>query len=447
MKKDAAQGASTTAQAAAQPAQAQESSVPLNAANLQQQQQQLDKAAQVSSNRNSQVPAAPTSAQAPFSFAPSPHGAGLPMYNQKPPAVTQESLQLPARKKQKQNNTPGAGQDTPGSTASPLLTKAISPEARRPHGSHNKPGRATLVCPQINCDRHSAAAGFDKEEDRKRHIEEEHVKPLQDPLKFVEENLRSTMNLDAQGRPKTTLAPASDAATAPSPAVMIKAGSKQGQTPNLKAASTPSGSAATPMMRQASMNRQSSSMGKNVSQANSKPQAVPKDSPVQNQKPVENRQGVATAQEVPAVDPWANTINPVDLFQQFSEFDSGTGLAISDMNVYRSITPNDTPESSKDGISEPNSDISDGVNLDINLDIFDDSWPAFGVSDAEAMGSMNMNMNMDMNMDDFVVTGEDLSMFEEEKPSFMMRSWDDVDVGAFDQPFVMDTSLFSFDAN
>ena len=35
------------------------------------------------------------------------------------------------------------------------------------------------------------------------------------------------------------------------------------------------------------------------------------------------------------------------------------GRAISDINVYRSVTPNDTPDSSRSGISEPYSDLSD----------------------------------------------------------------------------------------
>jgi len=117
-----------------------------------------------------------------------------------------------------------------------------------------------------------------------------------------------------------------------------------------------------------------------------------------------------------AVDPWADaTIDPLSIFQNFQALESRTGGAISDMNIYRSITPNDTPDSSKDGLSEPNSDNSDRVGFGINLDIFDDNWLPFG-SDADFLADMaSFNVNHE----------KDLLMFEEDKPAPMFQYWDE----------------------
>jgi len=74
-----------------------------------------------------------------------------------------------------------------------------------------------------------------------------------------------------------------------------------------------------------------------------------------------------------AEDPWANSIiDPQDLLASL-----GSSLAfggsqppsfLADVGMYRSLTPNDTPESSKDSrASEPNTDISEEVHLDLDL--------------------------------------------------------------------------------
>jgi hypothetical protein len=69
-------------------------------------------------------------------------------------------------------------------------------------------------------------------------------------------------------------------------------------------------------------------------------------------------------------DPWANAaVDHRDLFQAFSPFETDTGCAISDMNVYRSMAPIDTPTLSLSGSSEPNSVVSEGVEFDIDQDI------------------------------------------------------------------------------
>lgn len=216
---------------------------------------------------------------------------------------------------------------------------------------------------------------------------------------------------------------------------MVASGSKQGQTPNVKTETTPA--AGTPMNRQASMNRQGSAVSarpntqsKNgaAKDATAKPQVGQKD--LGNQAP----------QETSTLVPWANaTIDPHDLLHSFQPFETGAGGAISDLNVYRSITPNDTPESSKDGVSEPNTDISEGVGLDINLDVFDDGWMPFGPSETDGFFDMNSyNVN----------SVDDLTMFDDDQQMVNLQPWDDMmDISALDKPFSFDNSLYSMQAD
>jgi hypothetical protein len=409
-------------QAAAQPPQAAQAPTPLNAANLQQQQQQL-KMHQRSNSRSSHTPAAPTSAQPPMGFgATSPHGA--PSYLNSN-TLTQEKMHIPARKKQKQNSTPVPGQGTPGSNASPQVPKAASPELKRQ--AEAKSQTKALTCPDADCDRSTVT--FESEDALKAHNFEEHIKPLSDPVKFAQENLASGLGLDSQGNSKKPISQEPAHTAAPTSAKMISGNSKQGHTPNIKESTSAAG---TPMNRQVSMHRQGSAAGgkpnvqSNGKDAASKPQPASKDSTKQPE-----------AQLSATVDPWANaTIDPNELYQSFQPFESGAGGAISDMNVYRSITPNDTPESSKDGVSEPNSDISEGVGLDINLDILDEKWMPFGPTDADALFDMN---NFNVNGGD-----DDLLMFDDDQTAANFGSWDDmVDASALDKPFSFDSNFFS----
>jgi len=393
-----------------QPVPAQSMPTPLNAANLHQR----------SNSRSSHTPAAPTSSQPPFQFgATSPHGA--PSYIGKS-TVTQDNLHIPARKKQKQ--TSGPGQSTPGSTSSPQVTKA-SPDVKRQQPESKPQVKSSLCCP--DCERHNV--GLDSEEALKLHREEEHIKPLSDPLKYSQENLASILGLDAQGQSKKP------ASSKPAASKMTASNSKQGQTPDIKGEGTPGG---TPMNRQVSMNRQGSAVS---GKYNPPPKSVPaKDARFQSgQKDSTKQQESQPQQETVTLDPWANTtIDPHELLQSFQPFETGAGGAISDLNVYRSITPNDTPESSKDGVSEPNSDISEGVGLDINLDIWDDSWMPFGPSETDGLYDMN---NFDANREDMVMMDDDPSKIN-------YQSWDDmVDPSAFDKQFSFDTSFYSMQAD
>jgi hypothetical protein len=379
----------------AQPAQpVAPTTAPLNAANLQQQQQQLNKLHQrTGNNRAAPAPAAPTSSQPPFQFgATSPHGAAK--YSDTTPPVTQENLHIPARKKQRPNNA--AAQNAAGSSATPRTTKPVSPVTKRQPAPEAKP-KPSLSCPEPECER--LHLSFDTQEALKNHTEQEHVRPLADPAKYAHDKLARVLEWDTQSQPKKPDGPAATKAA----------------TPNTKSETTPAADA-TPMNRQVSMSRQGTSGSKGVE---SKSNAADRKT--------------ASTQAVKEVDPWADhTIDPLSLFQNIAP-ESGALGAISDMSVYRSITPNATPESSKDGVSEPNSDVSEGVGLDINLDIFDDTWQPFG-SDADFLADMNSFNSRNQ---------QELAVLEDD-PSLVFTSWDDlVDPTVLDKPFKFDNSLFS----
>lgn len=398
------EGGQAHAQAASSPQPVQPvgaTTAPLNAANLQQQQQQLNKMHQRAGNRTAAAPAAPTSSQPPFQFgATSPHGAAK--YSGTTPPLTQENLHLPARKKQRPNNNAPA-QNTPGSNASPRTSKPLSPEVKRQQIPDAKPRpRPSFQCLEPECV--PFQINFDTQEALKIHTEQEHVRPLTDPAKYAYDKLASVLEWDSQKGLKKADGPT------PTPTAA------KGATPNTKSETTPAGDG-TPMNRQVSMSRQGMS----------------------NVKGSDPSKGSAAEQKAlskpaaPEADPWADqTIDPLAIFQNIVP-ESGALGAIGDMGVYRSITPNDTPESSKDGLSEPNSDVSEGVNLDINVDIFDESWQPFG-SDADFMADMTGFNNP---------SELDLAMLDDD-PSLIFTSWDDlVDPPDFDKPFKFDSSLFS----
>jgi len=371
--------------------------IPLNAANLQQQQKQLMNH-QKAPSRSSNAPAAPTSTQPPFLFgAQSPHGT--PAYGNGKQSVTQADLKIPPRKRPKTGNNVSAESGTPGSMASPTLNKTVSPELKRQNIADTKQqaqARPMLCCSEPDCDRHKV--GFENEEALKLHREEEHIKPLSNPLKYAQENLAAVLGLDSEGHPKTS----------PSGEKMVQSESRQGQTPNIKAG--------TPMSRQDSMIRQASSTGK----PSTKPQT-------------ETGKAPAVSQPAVLADPWANTtIDPQELFATFQGFETSAGGGISDMNVYRSITPNESPESNSTAVTDT-SDISDGVNLDISLDLsFDESWMPFGGSDVNGLADLN----------NFDFGNEDMSFpLEDDLPMANYMSWDDTQQ-EFNKPFEFDTSMY-----
>ncbi|KAI1372975.1 hypothetical protein F4677DRAFT_232668 [Hypoxylon crocopeplum] len=404
---------------------------PLNAANLERQTQALNKMHQRTGSKNGQPPAAPTTAQPPFPFgAQSPNGQ--PTYIGKP-AITATDLHLPARKKVKTGPQSGLGSGGPSANTSPRVQKAPSPEmVRRSAPTDMKAAKLQFQCPELGCEAHGI--GFATEEAQRHHIEEEHVKPYQNPLQFATENLAAALGLDPSGKPKV---PTDASTTAPgvlqlSAPPMTNHLSKQGQTPTSRAE-------ATPMSREPSMKRQGSAAGSKPAELTKTvagKMGTPKvDSGIKGGDGATGQAKAEDGRSHPFDSAWqAATIDPQDLFQKLGGVEGGGGGAISDMNVYRAITPNDTPESSKDSAgSEPNSDISEGVTLNLNVDIdmgFN-VWQPFGGGPYVDLDSTEMDLS-------------DIDLAGTEGPLMPAFSWDDVNPD-YSKPFALDTSQYLMD--
>lgn len=394
---------------ASRPAQPQPA--PLNAANLEKQNQALNKNSHQRPSSKSGPPPAPTTAtgQAPFQFgAPSP--AGQPTYLRQN-TITQSDLTLPARKRPKTGTHSGAPSANQSANASPQVQKQPSPEmVKRAAPVETKaPPKPQFLCPEPGCDANNI--GFQTEEARQRHLDEEHIKPREDPMKFVSDNLAAALGLDSEGHATAPSKTPGTGVSGQSPAPhMTKDSSKQGQTPAGRNEAAP------------------------MSRGSSKRKLAP--------PTMEMADGTAKAADgadatfAPLADNlWSGTIDPQDLLQSIG-FESGGGGAIADMGVYRSITPNDTPESSnsKEG-SEPNSDVSEGVTLNLTLDMGFETWNPFDGSQGLDMGSGEMNL-IDLN---------DQNSYAE-KAFNELTSWDDANAASeFSQPFALDTSLYSLD--
>lgn len=327
---------------------------PLNEANLAKQTQALSKMHQRSNSRGGQPPAAPTSAQPPFPFgAASPDGK--PLWAA-PTPLTQDNLQIPAARKRVKTNNQTSSPVVSSQHASPQ-PKVLSPELKRqePRAAPSKPA---FVCTEPGCE--LAGSGFPTEDARKQHHQEVHVLPYQNPQQFLEQSVAAAFGLDEHGLSKTQLRP----------------------------------EAATPMSRETSTKGQSNAPGGPVTQAvsaddkmtaGSKP--ADKDTPGQG--------ATLPHQSQVAVDPLANTtIDPQSLMAPvLNLFDASAGGAISDMSLYRSTTPNeDTPDSSaskESGASEPNSDIPETANLEIDM-----NWANYdGSTLVNGMAAFDMDLN------------------------------------------------------
>lgn len=367
--KRASQGSAATAQPGGQrPTQPGPAPAPLSAANLEKQTQALRQAQNRTSAKPGQPPAAPTTAQPPFQFGANTSPAGNPEYFSEQ-RITQANLAIPPRKKAKTTapqKSPSMGQQQQGASAPSPQVKAPSPTVGRKVEPTKVPPK--LTCPEPGCE--MSTAGFQSEEALNAHCQEEHVKPYENPYGFLREHMTATLGLDAQGHPKPSPKPSGQEAAPLAAPPMSASLSKQGQTPRTKTEP-----AATPMSREASMRRQGSAAGGKAGEGVGTPGriATPR---LGDGRPAAVRQEAGAPQTVLIEDPWLNsTIDPRGLFAPVgSALDLVTGNIMADFGTYRSTTPNDTPESSKDsGVSEPTSDIPEGSALDIDMNLLIDN--------------------------------------------------------------------------
>ncbi|TRX91330.1 hypothetical protein FHL15_007752 [Xylaria flabelliformis] len=404
--------------ASARPSAPTSQPAPLNAANLEKQTQALNRMHQRNNSRAGQPPPPPTTAQPPFSFgAQSPDGR--PTYAGGP-AVTQDNLQLPARKKPKTEAKAGAGPNQTGSSAnaSPQGQKLSSPEMnKRQAASEARPAKSQFRCTDPYCDFRSI--GFPTAEALQKHTQEEHVKPAEDPMRFAVDGLAEVLGLHTNGKPKH-VAPISGNVSSPGDV------SKRAQTPPIKADLANS--------RELSMKRQGSMTGskpneliKTIAGKAGTPKPDPNSKAVDGTAFITTANGGAVSQAALGEFMGA-TIDPQDLLSAVTGLETGGNGAILDMNVYRSLTPNDTPESSKDSAtSELNSDVSEGVALNVTLDMGFGTWDPFALGheppivDLENYGPMPTVPYPDF-------------------------SWDEVQPD-FDKPFALDTSFFSLETS
>lgn len=260
------------------------------------------------------------------------------------------------------------------------------------------------------------ALGFQTEEARTAHVQEEHLKPFENPYGFLQEHMAAAMGLDSQGKPKPCPKPSGQGGPTPNAPPMSAGRSMQGQT----ATSRPE---STPMSRDATMRRQGSAAGGRPGEkigntgrnAGAKTDAAP---PVGDGRLAAGIQG-------------AGTVDPQDLFANLgNSLDSVSGNFMSDFGTYRSVTPNDTPESNKDSVvSEPTSDIPEGAVLDIAM-------------------TMDNALDLDllMNMDNFGVETHDEGNNEMLSEQLLRFPLEDV-LKDFSGPFRVDTSRYFMDAS
>lgn len=252
----------------------------LTPANLQQQQEALQRfrAASVPKNQGNKPPDAPTTTHAPFSFG-SQSPQGIPqLYNPQKNELTQDKLVLPPTKKRKGNQranasaTPTQAQSNATPQKTPTTSKVILAESQ---GGNASP---SIKCTVADC----KSAAFTSKIQLDKHIKDAHeVKDEQitDPLDYVLVGLREVLNLDIHGKSKPSI-PKSSPETLQGPIMKASVSSqnlavvkKEGATPQPKASG------------------QTSQARTSVSTS------------AQDKKP----QSTSTAQATPAMDAWATT--------------------------------------------------------------------------------------------------------------------------------------------
>ena len=360
----------------------------LSAANLQHQQETLNKARAANlqksnANNSNRAPDAPTTSHAPFSFrGQSPQGVPhtWPAKNE----LTQEKLTLPPLpKKRKPNNVPSPStpaQAPPVAAVNKLSPpgKSESPDAQRTPAIH-----LVIKCPIAHCE--TGTVGFSNKADLERHIADTHepkesiIKDPLDAAAYAIESMRLALNLDEHGRCK----PLQEQKAEPMQAQAMKASlSAQGQ-------GSVKQEAATPMSRNPTQTGPSPS-----SNLLKTPQAAaniktPASDTKSNSKDLK---AVASGKSPAAVspDPWASShVKPEWFKQVFSEVSDLNRPVSNDLIVdwleRNPCTPSTSPSSgvpSKDSPHKSDISANDTLNINVNGDDwlppewFDDGLPS-----------------------------------------------------------------------
>ncbi len=375
---------------------------PLNAENLQQQQQALQMARKASLQkqrvRDSRPPAAPTSSQPPF-----PIGAASPQYFI-PNELTQEKLKFPPAKKRKGNqqgsaaSTPAQALGTPGSSGSPQLTKVGSPEMQRHTSSKLVEAPSAFKCPVENCE--SKVKSFSTQMALADHIFEVHEtkeQPIEDPLSWAIEGVALGLGLDINGKKKPSVDDADASKKAGGAPKMQATLSKQGETPKLKQeVATPANGVTTPMVRPSTQTGPSPS-----SNLLKTPQTTVTKTPgpgASGVKTLASRSSKGEFAKTPAPnavssirrsptppEPWADSsIKPDDLVQCFDGLDTLQVIGPF-AQMQASLTPASTQSGNSRGDKKDSpreSDISENDQLQINIATGDEPfWNPFGLYD------------------------------------------------------------------
>ncbi|OJD28835.1 zinc finger c2h2-type protein [Diplodia corticola] len=388
----------------------------LNAVNLEKLRQEQLQRSRAPSNAGVKPPAAPTSAQPPFSFGggQSPNGAPLYAPNAANP-LTPEKLKLPQNKKRK--TAPGMSatstpSQTPVQTTSPLVGNKPSPEMTRREGLQQQqavPAKPRFLCPHPACD-HSAR-GFETKDELENHVKDAHAK-VEDPLQFAIDAVNEGLGLNPDGtaKPKAETNAVLRGKPAP-PMPKQQLATKPGQTPQIKAeAGTPAtGAGATPMNRVPTQNgiKNSPSASFKVSQMAVKGQTPGSSgAPAMHRTPSKAAKDTNKAADVamedqsapkPPGNPWDEC--PIssdqlqfmfadeDVAKAMLELPNSAFIAKEDLEREerqknkekvepRSTTPATTPSpaSTKDSKETGSSDISENDKLNITIASDDAEW-------------------------------------------------------------------------
>ncbi|KAK2765523.1 hypothetical protein FQN54_008377 [Arachnomyces sp. PD_36] len=370
-----------------------QTSIPLNASNLQQLQQQEEAKQRAKRIQDQGVPAAPTSLQPPFPIgAASPQGVPQ-AYG--PTDLTQAKLKIPPTKKRKQNNsTPISAQKEqapPKPTPTPQPAKQAVPDPKKTPSSSGGPFR----CENAECLHRTE--GFYSQVALDKHIEDSH-KVEEEPtnaLEYAIESYRIGLGFDKSGSGDKSGVQESKKQVPTAPE-MQRVVSKASATPKVKAEGT------TPVTAGSVMGRRASQLGGKTSSPASNLLRTPQPSTFKgpgsvSAKPTPTKDGkkdaakstggVGSPEGVAAPDLWADcpiTFDAIrDAFSCLGEpglpglFADPADELPQPSDPFLQMQAKDTPESTDTGVNTQtpkDSDISKDDDLDINIGGNDDKW-------------------------------------------------------------------------